>query len=221
MLRIAIAEDHALVRKSLALLINTTDNMQVVIEASNGKELIEYLKNVSADILLLDLQMPEMDGFEAAGLIKKSYPDIKILVLTLMNDIDTIKRVIDLGVDGYFTKNTDPKELSNAILKLDENGFYFEESLAGTIKKILNETSFQTATKVSIGFTEREKDIIRLTAKELCGKEVADRLGISFRTVERHKENLIKRTGAKNFTGVIIYTLSHNLITLSEISTNG
>lgn len=138
MLRIAITDDHTLFRKSLGLLINSFENMQVVAEASNGIELLDKLQTVSVDILLLDLQMPEMDGFETSQKVKELYPKIKTLVLTLMNETDTIKKVVKMGVQGYFTKNTPPKELEDAIWKLQDNGFYFEKSLSAVINEILN-----------------------------------------------------------------------------------
>src|SRR5690554_1428907 len=117
MLRIAITDDHKLFRKSLALLINNFENMEVVLEASNGMELLEKLETTSVDVLLLDLQMPEMDGFETYRNIKERYPDIKTIV----------RQVVKMGVQGYFTKNTPIEELEEAIWKLEDDGFYFEK----------------------------------------------------------------------------------------------
>ena len=131
MLRIAITDDHTLFRKSLSLLISSFKNMQVVIEASNGIELLDKLQTIPVDILLLDLQMPEMDGFETYKEVKELYPNIKTLVLTLMNETDTIKKVVKMGVQGYFTKNTPPKELEDAIWKLKDDGFYFMSDFKG------------------------------------------------------------------------------------------
>lgn len=217
MLRIAIADDHALFRKSLKLLIGSFENMEVVAGASNGIELLEKLKSVTADILLLDIQMPEMDGFETCTKINELYPDLKILVLTLISEEDTIKKIMDMGVNGYFTKNTDPHELEKAIWKLEDNGFYFEKSLTAIIENILtNQTKIESQTPVSI--TEREMEIIRLAVKEFSGKEIADKLGISLKTVEVHKRNLMEKTSAKNFIGVIMYALSNQLIFINELT---
>lgn len=217
MLRIAIADDHALFRKSLKLLIGSFENMEIVAGASNGIELLEKLKTVTADILLLDLQMPEMDGFETCTKINELYPDLKILVLTLISEEDTIKKIMDMGVNGYFTKNTDPHELEKAIWKLEDNGFYFEKSLTAIIENILaNQTKKENPAPVSI--TEREMEIIRLAVKEFSGKEIADKLGISLKTVEVHKRNLMEKTKAKNFIGVITYALSNQLIFITELA---
>lgn len=218
MLRIAIADDHALFRKSLKLLIGSFENMEIVAGASNGAELLEKLQTVTADILLLDLQMPEMDGFETCDKINELYPHMKILVLTLISEEDTIKKIMDMRVNGYFTKNTDPHELEKAIWKLQDNGFYFEKSLTSVIENILNNRTNTAEEPAPPAITEREMDIIRLAVKEFSGKEIADQLGISLKTVETHKRNLMEKTNAKNFIGVITYALSNELIFLTELT---
>ncbi|MBA4153720.1 response regulator transcription factor [Flavobacterium sp.] len=217
MFRIAIVDDHILFRKSLKLLITSFENMKVVVEASNGKELLEVLETVSVDILLLDLQMPEMDGFETCRKINELYPDIKVLVLTLRDDAKTIREVVELGVQGYFTKNTDPSELENAILKLSNDGFYFEKSLTSIIQHILEGSSPKLKTEKSQIFSDREMEIVRLTLKELSGSEVGVKLSISPKTVEKHKRNLMEKVGSKNFIGVITYALLHNLLSVNEL----
>lgn len=217
MLRIAVADDHVLFRKSLKLLIKSFRNMEVVVGASNGKELLEKLETVSADILLLDLQMPEMDGFETCQKVNKLYPDIKILVLTLMDDAETIREVMKLGIHGYFTKNTDPSELKNAILKLSDDGFYFEKSLTSIIEDILDYPSPESEAVKPLVFSDREMEIVRLTLKEYSGYEVAAKLRISPRTVEKHKRNLMEKVESKNFIGVITYALLNAFLSVNEL----
>ncbi len=217
MLRIAVADDHILFRKSLKLLIASFGDMEVVAGASNGKELLEKLETVSVDILLLDLQMPEMDGFETCQKVNELYPDIKILVLTLRDDAETIREVMKLGIHGYFTKNTDPSELKNAILKLNDDGFYFEKSLTSIIEDILDYPSMESETIKPLVFSDREMEIVRLTLKEYSGSEIAVKLNISPKTVEKHKRNLMERVESKNFIGVITYALLHDLLSLNEL----
>jgi DNA-binding NarL/FixJ family response regulator len=219
MLKVAIADDHALFRKSLKLLVGGFENMEIVVEAANGKELLDQLKNTPVDILLLDLQMPEMDGFETCAQLNKLYPHIKILILTLINEEDTIKRIMNMGVNGYFTKNTDPFELENAIWKLEDKGFYYEQSLSSIIEKILESEQENSKNLVETPvFTERELEIIRLAAKEWSGKEIADKLCVSLKTIEAHKRNIMDKTHSKNFIGVITYALSHQLLSFSELN---
>src|SRR5690554_3247977 len=134
MLRIGITDDHTLFKESLKLLINSFGNMNVVIEAANGYELLKKLENTSIDILLLDLQMPEMNGIETCKKVKELSPETKVLILTLKDDKKTIHEVLNHEVDGYFTKNSDPSELHNAILKISKGGFYYEKKLELIIK---------------------------------------------------------------------------------------
>ncbi len=208
-----------MVRRCLSLFINASDHMKVVAEISDSRELFPTLAANSADVLLLDLGMPGMNGFHTAGRISELYPRLKILVLTVTADQSTIRNVIRLGLHGYFTKNTDPKELRNAILKLQDNGFYFEKHLADIIEPLLKEQPAGSAAKEQVAISRREKEIILLTAKELCGKEIAAHLDIAYKTVQRHKENLIRKTGAKNFMGVLIYALSRHILSVEDLNT--
>ncbi len=219
MLRIAITDDHTLFRKSLGLLINSFDGMQVILEAENGAELLERLKHTQVDILLLDLQMPVMDGFETSKILQTEYPAIKTLVLTQLNERDTISRVLKSGVQGFFTKNTDPIELQNAINKLNNNGFYFENSFASIIHGIAKEMEINNAAipENKSLFSAREHEILRLTLKEYSGSSIGEMLNISPKTVEKHKANLMEKTGAQNFIGVITYALQHELISIDDL----
>ena len=218
MLKIGITDDHALFRKSLSFLIESFTGMQVIIEAKNGLDLLEQLKNKSIDILLLDLQMPKMDGFETCLKINELYPKIKILILTLKNDPATIQKAIHLNVQGFFSKNTDPIELKTAISKLNANGFYFEKGLSSVIEKSLAKTNISEH-RNSLSLTDREMQVLQLTLQELNGKETAERMHISPRTVEKHKKNLMIKTKSKNFIGVIIYALNHQFLKLEDLPT--
>lgn len=216
-LRIGITDDHALFRKSLRFLINSFDEMEVVLEAENGIELLKKLKVNTIDVLLLDLQMPEMDGFSTCQRLNDLYPDIKVLVLTHLNEQETIKKVLDLSIQGYFTKNTEPQELKNAILKLSNNGFYFEKNLTSIIQLLIDNPDFDTKTYNIKSFSKRETQVMKLTIKELSGLEIANKLCISPKTVEKHKRNLMDKTGSKNFIGVIRHALINNLISVKDI----
>lgn len=211
MLRIAIADDHQLFRKSLKLLIDSFGEMQVVLEAANGKELLENLNTAEVDILLLDLQMPTMNGFQTIPAINKAYPEIKILVLTSLSEKETIKAILGLEVQGYFTKDADPNELKEAILKLHQHGFYLEKKLASII-----ETQIENQANALV-FSDREKEIIRLILKEYSGKEIGSELNISPRTVEKHKYNLMAKTSSKNFIGVVVYVFTQGVIPIEEL----
>jgi DNA-binding NarL/FixJ family response regulator len=218
MLRIAIIDDHTLFRKSLGLLINSFKNMRVVAEASNGVELLDKLQTVSVDILLLDLQMPEMDGFETTLKLKELYPCIKILVLTLMNETETIKKVVNMGVHGFFTKNTPPKELEDAIWKLQDDGFYFEKSLSTVINEVFNNAESKVITQKKVNFTEREIEIIHLTAQGLKANQIAKKLFISTRTVNTHKQNIQQKYHFDSMMSAILYCIHQNIIDFKTIN---
>lgn len=219
MLKIAITDDHTLFRKSLSLLIKDYKDMEVVLEASHGVELLEKLKEVNAvDILLLDLQMPVMDGFATAKKIKENYPDIKILILTLMNDVDTIARVLQLDVHGFFTKNTHPNELQQAIWNLKDEGLYIEKSLQPLMIEATSSPKFNLSkTYGNFDFTEMEFKIIDQTAQGLKAKEIADALNISPRTVEVHKQNILKKNGFNSMMTVIAYCYHNKIIKTADI----
>lgn len=216
MLKIALTDDHTIFRKSLALLINTFSDMEVVVQASNGNDLLAQLSAIAVDIVLLDLQMPVMDGFVTCQELHRLYPDLKILILSHLDSIENISRVMELGVDGYFTKSADPGELQLALQKLTASGFYFEKSLSEVITQILQNGKSAHRKKNATIITEREKQVIIMAAQELSGKEIADRLNISLRTVEVHKKNIMIKTQSKNFIGVILYAISHQEISISD-----
>lgn len=216
MLRIAIVDDHTLFRKSLTLLIKDFERMEVVLEAANGIELLEKLKIIPVDIILLDLQMPVMNGFEAFKNVKEQYPHIKSAILTLMKDVDTIREVIKMKAHGYFTKNTSPKELENAIWNLKDNGFYFEKSFTSVINQILNDNLEIYNTEIK--FTNREIEIITLIVQGLKAKEIADLLFISTKTVNAHKQNIQHKYGFENMMSVILYCINNKIIDLDKNS---
>lgn len=219
MLKIAITDDHTLFRKSLGLLIRDFKDMEVVLEAGHGVELLEKLKeNNSVDILLLDLQMPVMDGFETAKKIKEHYPDIKILILTLMNDVDTIAKVLQLDVHGFFTKNTPPNELQQAIRNLEDDGFHFEKSLHPLIIEATTNPKFNLSRESEHpNFTESELNIIEHFAQGLKAKEIADILNISPRTVEVHKQNILEKSDFDSMITVVAYCYHHKIIKTEDI----
>lgn len=214
MLKIAIAEDQALVRRSMALLIGRETDMQVVAEAADGRELLEKMEQTRADIALLDIQMPVLGGFDTARQLRAAWPGLRILMLSLRDDAAALRQAIEAGADGYFSKNAAPEELIRALRRVDEEGFYLEQNLSRLMDLI---TPRKEKEQRLPHLTAQEKEIIRLSALGLAGKEVAGRLSISVRTVERHKANLMEKTGSHNFIGVIIFALNYGLMELSEL----
>lgn len=212
MLRIAITDDHTLFRKTLALLIKDFKNMEVVLEAANGKELLEKLKNTPIDILLLDLQMPVMSGFETIPCVKKEYPHIKTIILSSLVDIEIIRELTKMGIRGYFTKNTPPRELEEALWNVKDNGFHFEKGLATVMEEIRANRNYDIENKNGIQFTERELEIIRLTALSTKLNDISEILNISPKTVSAHKQNIQNKYDFPDMVAVILYCMEKNLI---------
>lgn len=220
MLRVGIVDDHQLFRKSLALMINSFQDTKVVIEASNGRIFLELLEDNPIDLVLLDIQMPEMNGFETCRTLQQYYPEIKILVVSQLTTKESIHKIMELGADGYFTKNSDPEQLEHAINTLHENGFYFGTELGKVLREaILWEKKKPTKpVEVIASLTGREIDIIRMAAQEMSSGEIADRLSINIRTVDTHRKRIMEKTNTKNFIGVVLYALRHEFITMEELS---
>lgn len=219
MLRVGIVDDHKLFRKSMILLINSFEDTVVVADAENGKIFLEQLESIPVDLVLLDIEMPEMNGFETCQAIRLHYPEVRILIVSQLTTKESIYKIMELGADGYFTKNSDPAQLEHAIKKLHENGFYFGMELGNVLREAIlwekKKPSSPSAKPVSL--TIRELDIIRMAAKELNSSEIAQKLSINTRTVDSHRNNIIEKTGTRNFIGVILYALRNQFIALDEL----
>lgn len=216
---IALADDHNMFRKSLKLLLAQEEGLEIAIEADSGHSLLQQLAGNAIDLVILDLQMPELNGIETSQKILDQFPETKILVLTFLQDKNTIAQLVQLGVSGFLTKCANPEELLYAINQIKEGGYYYQQSLRDTIlniKKSMAPVHHKNQMN-NYAISERELEIIKLSSIELNNKEIAQKLFLSPRTIERHKENLRVRLNCKNFVGVIIYALTHNLFSFDAL----
>lgn len=214
-INIAITDDHRIFRRSLTRLLHDTSDIRVMLDAADGSELLEKLASFdeTLDIILLDIQMPKMDGLQCLKILQKKYPNIKVIILSHLSGEHYLKQALVKGVHGYFTKDSDPDELLNAIREVKEGGFYFEGRLKKLVEKITNDLEFSPdKSEIKMDFSKRELEIIYWSAMELKSREIADKLNISFRTVEGHKNNLIKKTGCKTFLGIILLAIDLKII---------
>ena len=219
MLRIGIVDDHLLFRKSMTLLINSFEGMRVVIDAENGKQFLGQLSSNVIDVVLLDIQMPVMDGYETCKLLLSRFPEIKILIISQLTSRESIHKIMELGAHGYFTKNTNPEQLELAIRSMHEEGFYFGLELGTVIKEALLWEVKNPVDVVNVRdlFSDRELQIIRMICKEMKSKEIADKLFINIRTVESHRKHVMEKSNSKNFIGVILFALKNGILTLEEL----
>jgi len=214
MIRLALADDQVLFRRGLSMLLRDMVGVQVVFECGNGEELLLGLEGNEVDIILLDLQMPVMDGKEAMQRITKQYPKVKVIVLSSHDEEEFIAPMIELGAHGYMLKTAEPLEIENAIGSVSENGFYFSEAvnkvmLQGLVSRKNVRPTFPEIDPLS----ERELEVIRGICQELTTTEIAGTLFISPRTVEFHRNNILLKTGARNVAGLVVYALTKGIYT--------
>jgi two-component system, NarL family, response regulator DegU len=214
-INIVITDDHKLFRKGIIALLEDFDFIGEIEEASNGAELLELLENTKLlpDIILLDLRMPVMDGVEAQQKIKKLYPGIRVIILTMEDDEQYILYLISEGVNGYLLKNADPDEMEKAILKVAEIGFYFSESISTLVLHNLKKME-KTETIFNPDFTEREIQVLELICKEYSNNEIAETFNISIRTAEGYRQKLIDKSGAKSIAGLVILALKYKWVSI-------
>jgi DNA-binding NarL/FixJ family response regulator len=209
-IKVALADDHKIVRDGIKLMIRQHTGVEVVAEADNGLEVIELCGKVDIDLVIMDINMPKMDGIEATGKIKMNYPDIKILALTMSNDDVHIRKMIQAGASGYIMKSSGTVELREAIEDIMDGKHYFSDEATKSIMMDLVKKKGVTKSNEPVSITEREIEVLELIVKEFTNQEIADKLFISPRTVDAHRRNLLQKTGARNTAGLVRYALTHN-----------
>ncbi len=220
MINIALVDDHNLFRTSLAAWLNNNDKLNVVLECENGKELQLFLPKHTIDVVLLDIQMPEMDGIETCEWLTRTYPGIKILIVSFLKDVDVIYQMMQRGAHGYFSKESAPEELANAILSLDYTSFFFNHSIRHIIqeakkwKPAKKESGILTTVAHDQLFTQRETEILKWVSQGLKSAEIGDKMNIDVRTVETHRRNIIEKTPAKNMIGAVLWAFKEGWIDL-------
>ena len=210
-IQVAVADDHTLLRNALARLINSFENYKVLFEASNGQDVKEKLgKHLIPDIILLDVNMPEMDGFETTQWLHKNYPHIKVLVLSMLSDEKTIIKMFRLGAKGYLLKNTDHEELKKALDSVMKKNFYLSEEISGKIISGLHKDADRFEEPPSL--TQREKDFLRLICSEITYKDIAAKMFVSPRTVDEYRNSLFEKLKVKSRVGLVMYAMRNGMV---------
>ncbi|MBL7690497.1 MAG: response regulator transcription factor [Flavipsychrobacter sp.] len=212
-IRLALADDHNLFRKGVEELIEDFDNMEVVASVANGRELIDRLSAAKElpDVCLLDINMPEMNGFETAKKIKELWPDIKILAVSVYDSEFNVLGMLRAGAGGYILKDTQPQVLRVAIESLYKNGFYHSELVTG---KILHQFMTKPKEQSSVELSENEQLFLKHCCSELTYKEIADMMKISHRTIDGYRDQLFLKLNIKSRTGLVLYALKTGIATL-------
>ncbi|AZQ64314.1 response regulator transcription factor [Flammeovirga pectinis] len=210
-IKILLVDDHSMIRFGLKSFLED-DAIVVAAEAKNGVEALELLKEIEVDVVVTDIMMPEMDGIVLTQKITQEYPDSKVLALTMMNESQNIKRMLNAGAKGYLLKDCTQEELINAIKMVNNGGSFYSNDVTQIIMQGLGTKPKQKKRTVKdIALTERELEVLHLICKEKTNAEIAEELFITLRTVEAHKRNLLEKTGCKNVAGLVLYAIERSL----------
>ncbi|MEO9871631.1 response regulator transcription factor [Ekhidna sp.] len=207
-----LVDDHQIIRDGIRFYFDNDEKFEIKDEAENGLQALELLKDNEYDIILTDINMPEMDGVEFMKSLKENYPDQKVLVLSMFNEAGYINKMIALGANGYVLKKSDKNELVEAIEKvLAGKDHYSAEVYKTIIGNIAGRKPKQRLT-LEAELSDREKEVLVMITNEHTNQEIADKLFISIRTVETHKRNLLEKTGCKNVAGLVMYAVERNFV---------
>jgi two-component system invasion response regulator UvrY len=209
-IQVAIADDHSLLRKALGKLVASFDNYAVLFEADNGKEIkAKILQHIIPDVVLLDVNMPDMDGYETVRWLYQNCPQVKVLALSMFSDEKTIIKMLRLGAKGYILKNIDPEELKNALDSVMQKNFYLSEYISGKIISGLNKDIDKPDEEVTL--TEKEKEFLRLICSEITYKDIATKMFVSPRTVDDYRNTLFEKLKVKSRVGLVMYAMKNGL----------
>ena len=214
-LKLAVVDDHALFRKGLVNLVHSLDaRFRVIFEAGNGEELLRKLAQVEQpEIVLLDINMPHLDGFETVARLQSHFPLINILVVSMIEKEESIVRMLKLGVKGYLSKDVEPSDLKQAILSIREKGFYYTDFITG---RLLHDLRKETAAENLVKLTEKERTFLQLVCSELTYKQIADHLNISVKTADVYRDNLFKKFDTVSRVGLVIQAIKRKYVVINE-----
>jgi two-component system invasion response regulator UvrY len=211
MTSVFLVDDHNLLRNGMAELVAQFDGYRVSGQAANGKEFLDWLElGANPDIIILDVQMPIMNGEQTATWLKKNRPGIKILVLTMHDDEMHIMKMIRAGVHGYILKDSEPTQLRTALDAIRDYGVYHSDLVANTLKRVALSDGSSTPA-MSIHFTTRELEFIKLACTDLTYKEIASKMDCGTRTVDSYRDEVFAKIGTKSRIGLALYAIKHHL----------
>ncbi|MFZ4930129.1 response regulator [Chryseobacterium sp. Mn2064] len=221
-IKIALIDDEQLILEGVKMLLSNEKNISVCLTSDNGPDFIESLgtlpENEFPDLALVDVQMKPMNGFELVEILKEKYPDLKIIILSSHYKTSILGYMVKLGVSAFLPKNSNKKTFIDAITMVDKNGVFFTAEDHQMLFSYMNSTAkknslFETEDELS----EREKDVVKLICQEFTNNEIGEKLFISPRTVESHRQRILEKIGAKNTVGIVIYAIIHNIHSLEKI----
>lgn len=216
-IRIGLADDEELFRKGIAFILEREPDLEVVFEAQDGQKLLDKLAQADPlpDVVLTDLKMPMLNGIEATREVVKKYPSVKVIALTSYNTRAFIANMVDIGASAFLVKNSTPKTVTHTVREVMNRGFYYNYQVMQIIQDELQGTSSRSIISAD-ELTSREKEVLQLICDQYTTHEIAEKLFISPRTVEGHRNNLLHKTDSKNVAGLVLFAIRHNLVILDK-----
>ncbi len=212
-IKYAIADDHKIFRRGIIAALADTPELKLVLEAENGKDLIDGLAKNKPDVILLDLKMPGMDGIETAIQIRKTDLDVKIVVISMYDEDKYVIHLMEIGANGYLLKNAEPEEIKTAIFTAYENGYYFNDFVnKALLKKIVHKSQIKPVFNKNVELTSREIEVLKLICHEQTANEIGNQIFLSPRTVEGIRTKLLEKIGVKNTAGLVMYAVKNRIV---------
>jgi DNA-binding NarL/FixJ family response regulator len=213
MIRLAIADDHKIFRDGIRMSLKNRDFIKIIWEANDGKDMMHKLIIKNPDILLMDIRMPEVDGINALQLIRKEYEEIKIIILSMYDDKETITKMMEYGANAYLTKTSDPDEIYKAIISCMNENYYFNDLVnAAVLLKLQQKKAVRHFYPNTVKFNEKELKILKLISEDKTTEDISEEVFLSPRTVETIRQNMKMKVGAKTIAGLMMYAMRNKLL---------
>ena len=212
-IKVAIADDHKIFRDGIKMALKDKDYLKIIWEAEDGRDLVHKMQLKKPDVLLMDIRMPEVDGINAIGILRKEYEEVKIIVLTMYDDQEMISKMMEMGANAYLTKTTDPEEIYQAILACMNDDFYFNDLVnKAVLSKLQTKRQVRQFYPDPIKKKKKEVKILKLLAQDKTTEEISKEVFLSPRTIETIRQNMKTKVGAKTIAGLIMYGMRNKLI---------
>jgi DNA-binding NarL/FixJ family response regulator len=212
-IKVSIADDHKIFRDGIKMALKDREYLKILWEAEDGRDLMHKLKLKQPDVLLMDIRMPEVDGVNAIGMIRKEYDGIKIIVLTMYDDQEMITKMMEMGANAYLTKTTDPEEIYQAILTCMNDDFYFNDLVnKAVLLKLQHKKAVRQYYPNPVKFSEKEIRILKCIAEDKTTEEISKEVFLSPRTIETIRQTMKQKVGAKTIAGLVMYAMRNKLL---------
>lgn len=212
-IKVAIADDYKIFRDGLKVGMSADENLEVVLEADNGKELLDGLINTEVDVIIMDLKMPVMDGVEATREVREKYASTKVLVVTMYDDDKFIIHLMETGANGYLLKNADAEEIRKSIYAVHKNEYYFNDLVnKALLKSLVVKGDIKPSFNENINLSERELEVLKLICEEKTTVEIGRIIFLSPRSVEKIRARLIEKIGVRNTAGLVMFAIKNGIV---------